>query len=105
MKSQRLASTTERYAPQALERSSLAGAREIRRVEALEAIEGDRQRSLRQELDAADPGGHGLADGDDHVRQEAREVAEQLLKLPDEAKTQLTKPLLPEGFCVVDEKA
>ncbi|KAB2927478.1 MAG: hypothetical protein F9K30_03765 [Dechloromonas sp.] len=104
MKSERLASTTERYAPQALERPALAGEREIRRVEALEAIEGDRQRSLRQELAEAGPGGQGEPRSSELAQLAAHEVAEQLINLPDEARGQLTSPLLPDGFCVVDEK-
>ncbi len=104
MKATRLASTTDRYARPALERAVEAGDREVRRVEALDAIEGDRQRSLRQELAEADPHG-GKSGGNDNYRREAHDVAERLLHLPDEAKVRLTRPLLPEGFCVVDEKA
>lgn len=105
MKSTRLASTTERYARPALERAAETGEAEIRRVETPEAIEGDRQRSLRQELTEADPQGRGLAEDNADHRREAHDVAEQLLHLPEAAKARLTRPLPAGGFRVVDEQA
>lgn len=104
MKSARLESTTDRYVRPALERSSDAGELEVRRVEALNAIEGDRKRSLRQEMREVDPQDRaGLAvDQDGHP--DAREVVEQVAGLPPEKRAQLTRRALPDGFCVVDEK-
>lgn len=96
MKPARLESTTDRYARPALERSSDAGEHDVRRVEALDAIEGDRQRSVRQEMREADPGGG--------TSREAHEVVEQIAGLSPEKRALLTRPALPDGFCVVDEK-
>ncbi|PKO35205.1 MAG: hypothetical protein CVU34_02545 [Betaproteobacteria bacterium HGW-Betaproteobacteria-7] len=101
MKSSRLLSTTDRYVRPALERSPDMGELDVRRVEALNAIEGDRQRSLRQEMREADPQGKGTPDTPRDVHQ----VVEQLAGMPPEKRALLTRPALPDGFCVVDEKA
>lgn len=101
MKSSRLLSTTDRYARPALERSPDVGELDVRRVEALNAIEGDRQRSLRQEMREADPRGKGMPASPRDVH----EVVEQLAGLPPEKRALLTRPALPDGFYVVDEKA
>ncbi|MDR0775365.1 MAG: hypothetical protein LBE81_01830 [Azonexus sp.] len=97
MTSARLISTTERYAQTASERALVAS--ELRRVEAAEAIAGDRKRSLREELNEAENDVGGQA------RENAHRVATQLAELPPEAQASLTKPLPPNGFCVVDEQA
>ncbi|HEX6734361.1 MAG TPA: hypothetical protein VF096_06080 [Azonexus sp.] len=97
MTSARLTSTTERYAHPALEQAPVAG--ETRRVEAAEGLAGDRQRSLREELKAAE------ADVGGQVREDVHRVAAQLAGLPPEAQAKLTKTLLPNGFCVVDDEA
>lgn len=100
MKSGRLESTTDRFARQVLERSPDAGELDVRRVEALNAIEGDRRRSIRQEMREADPQGNGMPD----ASRDVHEVVEQLASLPPERRALLTRPALPDGFCVVDEK-
>lgn len=105
MKSSRLNSTTERYSTTSVERAHGVAEPEVLRVEAVEAIEGDRQRSLRQELRAADPASGGVVADSGQARSEAREIAARLVDLPEESRERLTKPLLPSGFCVVDEKA
>ena len=105
MKSSRLLSTTDRYARPALERSPDVGELDVRRVEALNAIEGDRQRSLRQEMREADPQDRGNALGGLVGPPDVREVVEQVVGLPPDERARLTHPALPDGFCVVDEKA
>jgi hypothetical protein len=102
MTSTRLAPTTsERYAQPASERTPVAG--ESRRVEAIEAVVGDRQRSLREELNEAahDVGGQ-IQEG---AGAEAHRLAAQLTELPLEAQACLTRPLPTNGLCVVDEQA
>ena len=49
----------------------------IRRVEMLEGVEGDRQRSLQQELAEIAPGAIGDFHGGEQVLQEARDMAAQ----------------------------
>ncbi len=97
MTSARLIPSAERYARPPGERALVAG--EPRRVAACEAVIGDRQRSLREELSEAENDVGGKA------RENARRVAAQLAELPPEAQARLAKPLLPHGFCVVDEEA
>ena len=97
MKSAHLTSTTERYAPPAGGHAPALD--EPRRVEAAEAIAGDRRRSLREELSEAEN------DVGAQARENAHRVAAQLTELPPEAQARLAKSLLPNGFCVVDEQA
>jgi hypothetical protein len=104
MKSARLESTTDRYARPTLERSADAGELDVRRVEALNAIEGDRKRSVRQEMREADPQERGVPTATQGRPPDAREVVEQVAGLPPDKRALLTRPALPDGFCVVDEK-
>jgi hypothetical protein len=105
MKSGRLESTTDRYTRPALERSPDAGELDVRRVEALNAIEGDRKRSVRQEMREADPQDQAALAATQAGHPDAREVLEQVASLPPDKRALLTRPALPDGFCVVDEKA
>lgn len=105
MKSGRLESTTDRYVRPALERSPEVGELDVRRVEALSAIEGDRQRSVRQEMREVDPQDRGALAGIQGGHPDVREVVEQVAGLPPDKRALLTRPALPDGFCVVDEKA
>ena len=50
MKLDRLASTTQRLSRESIERARHVAGERIRRVDALEGVEGDRQRSLQQEM-------------------------------------------------------
>lgn len=97
MTSARLISTTEHYAQPASERALVAS--EPRRVEAAEAIAGDRRRSLREELNEAENDVGGQA------QESAHRVAAQLAELPPEAQARLTKSLSPNSFHVLDEQA
>lgn len=76
MKLERLASTTETLSREARERAR-AVVPELR-VEAMEGVEGDRQRSLRQELDSVEPLAIGEFAGQTQQLESARRVADQL---------------------------
>lgn len=76
MKLERLASTTETLSSEARERARVAAPEP--RVEAMEGVEGDRQRSLRQELDSVEQLAIGQFSGPAQQLASAREVAEQL---------------------------
>ncbi len=95
MTSARLTPTTEHYTASA-ERAPVAG--EGRRVEAAEGLGGDRRRSLREELNAAenDVGGQ--------FREEAQRIAAQLAELSPAEQEKLTKSLSANEFHVVDEQ-
>jgi hypothetical protein len=79
MKLNRLESTTQRHSPEAIARGNRLAAQTVRRVEALEGLEGDRQRSLQQELAEFDQRVIGPFAGDGQVFQEARQIAAQLI--------------------------
>jgi hypothetical protein len=88
----RLVSTTQRYSRESRERGQLLPGEMYRRVEAGEGVEGDRQRSLRQELDTVSPVAPEPADAQALVH--AQELAAQLLALGDQAD-KLLQPALP----------
>ncbi|WP_371324243.1 hypothetical protein VX159_01620 [Dechloromonas sp. ZY10] len=76
MKLERLASTTETLSREARERARNAAS--APRVEAMEGVEGDRQRSLRQELDSVEALAVGEFSGQSRQLEQARQVADQL---------------------------
>ncbi len=87
---QRLASTTLQRPT--LETADPARRRErIRRVESMQSVEGDRERSLRQELDEIAPGAIADFAGQEQMLHEASEVAAQLVAL-GAAVDELIKP-------------
>lgn len=81
MKLPYLASTTQRPSQESVEPVRHADGERIRRVELLEAVAGDRQRSLRQELAEIAPGAIADFAGQEQVLREASEVAAQLVAL------------------------
>lgn len=91
MKLTRLSSTTQRPTRESSEHVRPVGKEQIRRVDDMDGIEGDRQRSLRQEIAEVDPGAVGDFHGEDRILQGAREVAAQLLEL-DAGMDSLIKP-------------
>lgn len=79
---QRLASTTLQRPT--LETADPARRRErerIRRVESMQGVEGDRERSLRQEMAEIAPGAIADFAGQEQMLHEASEVAAQLVAL------------------------
>ena len=81
MKLSRLESTTQRHSQDAIERARHVAGESVRRVEALEGAEGDRQRSLQQEIADFDPRAIGPFEGDERMLQDARQVAAELALL------------------------
>lgn len=78
MKLSRLESTTQRYSGISVERSRRVAEELVRRVELPEGVEGDRQRTLQQEIAEFDGKAIGPFEGGERVLQEARAVAAQL---------------------------
>lgn len=104
MKLERLTSTTRSISREAAERARAAGIEEARRVNASEGAEGDRERSLQQELAAAE-NKVAMNTANDDALDEAREVAEQLVRLGNGAG-QLLKAVAPPGHSLtVDTEA
>lgn len=104
MKLNRLASTTQRPTQDAIERARHRPDEQVRRVEALEGVEGDRQRSLQQEIVEIEPGAIGAFNGGEQVLQGARDVAAQLAVLGS-AVDALIKPVpVATAIHIVDDK-
>lgn len=91
MKLTRLSSSTQRPTQESIERARHVDDERIRRVEVMEGIEGDRQRSLQQELAEVEPAAVGDFHGEEKVLQDARDVAAQLLEM-DVGTDSLIKP-------------
>lgn len=106
MKLPHLASTTQRPSPESVEPVRHADNERIRRVESLEGVAGDRQRSLRQELAEITPGAIADFVGQEQVLREASEVAAQLVALGS-AVDDLIKPgeLSRQALPTVDDSA
>lgn len=105
MQLNRLASTTQRPSQEAIERARHSPDERIRRVEALEGAESDRQRSLQQEIAEIEPGAIGEFNGGEQIMQGAQEVAAQLVNL-GAAVDDLIKPSsLTAVIHVIDDQA
>jgi len=105
MKLSRLESTTQSPVREAGERVRHAADEQVRRVEAAEGIEGDRQRSLQQEIAEVDPRAIGPFEGGDQVLADARAVAAQLSLLGAAADELLRQPAQTPEFHQVDDTA
>ncbi|WP_265945166.1 hypothetical protein [Dechloromonas sp. A34] len=105
MKLSRLESTTQNHSPEAVERGHRLAGERIRRVEAMEGIEGDRQRSLQQEIAEVDPKAIGPFAGAGHVLEDARAVAAELTLLGTSASGLLKLRALSIPVEWIDDKA
>lgn len=81
MKMSRLASTTQKATPEAVERSALAQAGGVRRVEPMEGVANDRERSNQQDMAEVDPRANGPYQGQERRQQEAGMVASRLVDM------------------------
>lgn len=105
MKLSRLSSTTQHSTQASIERGRHVDAERIRRVEVMEGIEGDRQRSLQQEMAEIESAALGDFHGEEKVLQEARDVAAQLLDA-EIGTDSLIKPAVPlDRLIGVDDMA
>ena len=105
MKLDRLASTTQRLSPESSERARHVAAERIRRVDALEGVEGDRQRSLQQEISEIEPGAIGTFNGGGHILQDARDLAAQVAALGAAADHLIKPGSLPLAVEGIDDSA
>ena len=105
MKLTQLGNTTQRPVTAGSVRPHPADGERVRRVEALDASESDRQRSLQQEM--AEIEAEAIADfaGGDKILQDARAVAEQLAALGAAADELIKPAALPVGLRGVDDQA
>ena len=105
MKLNRLDSTTQHHSQTALERVHHAASDDVRRVEAMEGVDSDRQRSLQQELAEVDPRALGPFCGSAHVLQDAREVAAQLTLLGGNVQGLVQLQALSLRYPRIDDEA
>ncbi|MDP3538499.1 MAG: hypothetical protein Q8S26_07315 [Azonexus sp.] len=104
MKLNRLESTTQRHSQDAVERARQVTGESVRRVEALEGVEGDRQRSLQQELAEFDPRAIGPFEGGEHVMEDARQIAARITLLGTNASGLLKLKALSVPWSRIDDK-
>ena len=105
MKLDRLSSTTQRLSQESMVRAHEVAGERIRRVEALEGVEGDRQRSVQQEILSIEPGAISDFNGGERVLQGAHDLALQVAAL-GAAADHLIKPVpLRMAVKAIDESA
>ena len=78
MKMSRLPSTTQQASPEAAERAALAQAGTVRRVEPMEGVVNERERSQQQDMAEVDPRAVGPYQGVERRRQQADQLARQI---------------------------
>lgn len=105
MKLNRLESTTQHHAPDALERARHGAGERVTRVEALEGLESDRQRSLQQELAEFDVRAIGDFAGGERVLADTRQVAAQLTRLGSHVSGLVKLPALSLHCSRIDDQA
>lgn len=105
MKLNRLESTTQHISHDAVERAEHVSAAGVRRVEAMEGVEGDRQRSLQQDIAAFDPKAIGPFEGRERTLEDARQVAAQLSLLGNSANGLLKLRALSVACKRIDDEA
>lgn len=102
MKLPSLASTTQHPTRESVERVRHAD-EQVRRVELMEGVEGDRQRSLQQELAEIETAAIATFEGQEQILREATETAAQLLALGTAADALIKTGALPKVLPAVDE--
>ena len=105
MKLSRLESTTQHHSQDAIERARHVAGESVRRVEALEGVEGDHQRSLQQEIADFDVRAIGPFEGREHVLQDARKVAAELTLLGNDRSGLVKLRALSLHCSRIDDKA
>lgn len=105
MKLKRLDSTTQYRSPESVERARRLRAVEVRRVESAEGLDGERQRSLQQEVAdfAANP--PGPFKGGQRILQDAQELAAELTARGADSLSLIKLAPAASSFCGVDDTA
>ncbi len=105
MKLSHLKSTTQQNSQAAIVRARHVAGESVRRVEALEGVEGDRQRSLQQEIADFDVRAVGSFEGSEHVLQDARRIAAALILLGSNCNGLLKLQALSQHCSRIDDQA
>lgn len=105
MKLKRLDSTTQHLGRKPVAPAQHSDDETVRRVEAAEGIEGDRQRSLQQEIAEFDAKAIGPFEGGERILQDVRDVAAQLSSLGAGADALIKTVPMTGVWRKVDDKA
>lgn len=105
MKMSRLPSTTQQATPEAAERAALAQAGSVRRVEPMEGVVNERERSLQQDMAEVDPRAVGPYQGVERRRQQADQLARRLVDMGSDAVQLLRFDTRARRPGKIDEKA
>ena len=98
-------STTQTLSPESRERARHVADETVLRVGAMEGVEGDRQRSLQQEISDFDQKAVGAFDGGELILAAAHDVATQLSTLGNAANSLVKTPDMRMLQTGVDAKA
>ena len=104
MKLNRLESTTQHTTPELAERARHLSPDSIHRIEAQEGVEGDRQRSLQQELAEFDLRAIGPFEGGEVILDNARKLAAQLTLVGTNLNGLVKLQALSQRFSRIDDK-
>jgi hypothetical protein len=105
MKLSRLESRTQRPSATASVPRRPVAEQDVRRVEAMEAVEDDRQRSLQQELRDFEAREIAPLVGREHMLQDARQLAAELTLLGSNRSGLLKLLALSHAFSKIDDRA
>ena len=98
-------STTQTLSPESRERARHVADETVLRVGAMEGVEGDRQRSLQQEISDFDQKAVGAFDGGELILAAAHDVATQLSTLGNAANSLVKTPDMRMLQTGIDAKA
>ena len=104
MKLNRLESTTQHNTGESVAPARPLPGERVRRVEAASGLEGDRQRSLQQEIGEFDPQAIGPFAGAAQVLEDAHAMAVQLAALGTAADALIKVTSTSAAFAKVDDK-
>lgn len=105
MKLTRLSSTTQRPSQESIDRQRQGESVRVRRVELLEGVDGDRQRTLQQELAEIEPAAIAAFQGGEQILEDARRLAAQVAALGPAADELIKPAALARQLSGVDEQA
>ncbi len=105
MKLTRLSSTTQRPSQESIDRQRQGEAVRVRRVDLLEGVDGDRQRTLQQELAEIEPAAIAAFLGGEQILEDARRLAAEVAALGPAADELIKPAALARQLSGVDEQA
>lgn len=105
MKLTRLSSTTQRPSQESIDRQRQGESVRVRRVDLLEGVDGDRQRTLQQELAEIEPAAIAAFLGGEQILEDARRLAAEVAALGPAADELIKPAALARQLSGVDEQA